>query len=83
MPGKIKVLVIAALVAVSASSAFAASAHPRNHGSAHNIERHFAPPGYFGDGDQLIEGRNAAPQSGYYGNLGRTDRNSQVATPGN
>jgi hypothetical protein len=83
MPGKIKVLVIAALVAVSTSSAFAASAHPRNHGRTHNVERYVAPPGFNGYGNELIEGRNAASRWDYYGNSGHTDRDSLVETPGN
>jgi hypothetical protein len=70
-------------VAGSTSSVLAASTHPRSLGRAHSIERYAAPPGHRGDANALIEGRNAAPQSGYYGNLGRTDRNSLVATPGN
>jgi hypothetical protein len=83
MPRKIKMLILAGLVAGSSSSAFAATTHHRNHGRTYNVERYDAAPGYFGYGNRLIEGRNAAPQSRYFGNLGRTDRDSIVATPGN
>jgi hypothetical protein len=52
MLNEIKILVIAAPIAGSASSAFPASEHHRDHDRASNIERYSDP--------QLFEGRNSA-----------------------
>jgi uncharacterized membrane protein len=72
MSSKIKTALVAALVAVSASSAFAATAHHRARTS--NYEQY---------NDQLIEGRNAAPQWGYSSGATSTSRNSMVQELGN
>jgi hypothetical protein len=73
MKNKIKVIVIAAAVAGSASSAFADETY---HHHAHNskIER-------YGD-SQLSEGRNSSRWGDYSTNTS-TDRDSIVETPGN
>ena len=52
MSNKIMALVIATMVAGSASSAFAAGSHHREHARAQQIERYSDP--------QLVEGRNSA-----------------------
>jgi hypothetical protein len=72
MSSTIKTLFVAALVAVSASSAFAATVHHRARAS--NFEQY---------NDQLIEGRNAAPQFGYSSGATSTGRDAMVQELGN
>ena len=72
MSRTIKTLAVAALVAVSASSAFAATVHHRAR-----------TPNYEQYNDQLIEGRNAAPQWGNSFGGTSTSRDAQVQELGN
>jgi hypothetical protein len=69
---KLKVIVIAAAVAGSASIAFADETH--HHAQRSKIER--------SDDSQLSEGRNSSHWWGYSTNTS-TDRDSIVETPGN
>ena len=75
MLSKIKVVVIAMMVAGSASSAFAAGSYHREHARTHRIERYSDP--------QLFEGRNSAPQWGYSAGGTSTGRDAMVETLGN
>jgi hypothetical protein len=72
MSRTIKTLAVAALVAVSASSAFAATVHHRARTSSYEQYN-----------NQLIEGRNAAPQWGYSSGATSTSRNAMVQELGN
>jgi hypothetical protein len=73
MKNKIKVIIIAAAVAGSASSAFANETY-HHHAHSSKIER-------YGD-SQLSEGRNSSRWGDYSTNTA-TDRDSIVETPGN
>jgi hypothetical protein len=75
MSNKIMALVIATMVAGSASSAFAASSHHREHARAQQIERYSDP--------QLFEGRNSAPVSDYSAGATSTGRDAMVQELGN
>ena len=71
MSNKIMALVIATMVAGSASSAFAATSHHRQYGRTQQIERYSDP--------QLIEGRNAAWRSNFdHGGESSTSRDALV-----
>jgi hypothetical protein len=69
---QIKVIAVAAILAVSASSAFASQS--KYHSHSRRIQS-----------EQLIEGRNSASQWGYYGYSGSTltGRDALVNTLGN
>jgi hypothetical protein len=75
MSSKIMALVIATMVAGSASSAFAAGSHHREHARTQQIERYSDP--------QLFEGRNSALQSDYSVGATSTGRDAMVQELGN
>jgi hypothetical protein len=67
---KIKVIALAAILAVSASSAFAS---PKQHSHSRRIQSDV----------QLIEGRNSASQWGFYNGFTPTGRDAIVNALGN
>jgi hypothetical protein len=75
MSSKIMALVIATMVAGSASSAFAAGSYQHKQPHRAQIERYSDP--------QLFEGRNSAPQSDYSAGATSTGRDAMVEELGN
>jgi hypothetical protein len=75
MLNKLKVLLIATIVAGSASTAFAANDYEGDHNRPEKIQRH--------SDTQLFERRNSAPQWDYSTNGTSTSRDAMVQELGN